>query len=298
MKIIPHLWFDTQAQEAAAWYVSLFPQSQIDHVIHIENTPSGDCDVVSFTLAGQPFSAISAGPLFTFNPAISFMVHCESAAEVDQRWAEMSPSGSILMPLDVYPFSPRYGWLQDRFGVSWQLMYMENGQSTQKITPNLLFSGVACGKAEEAVSHYVSTFGEAQSLFTSRYAPGEAKTPQAQINYASFVLEGMVFSAMDNGYPVDFTFNEAISFMVLCDDQAEIDHYWECLSAVPEAEACGWLKDRFGLSWQIVPRQMGEWQKHANREEMQRLTGAFLQMKKFDLAALEKARTGQDMGGI
>jgi len=117
----------------------------------------------------------------------------------------------------------------------------------------------------------------------------EAKSPKAKINFAAFSLDGNVFSAMDNGFNVDFNFNEAFSLIVHCKDQREIDYFWDKLSAVPEAEQCGWVKDRFGVSWQIVPDTMNEMLKSSDREKIQRVTEAFLKMKKFDLEALERA---------
>jgi predicted 3-demethylubiquinone-9 3-methyltransferase (glyoxalase superfamily) len=148
-KFSTHLWYDKEAKEAAEFYCSVFPGSRINNVTTLRDTPSGDCDMVSFELAGTPFMAISAGPLFTFNESISIMVHC--------------------------------------------------------------------------------------------------------------------------------------------DTQEEIDYYWNKLSAVPEAEQCGWLKDRFGLSWQIVPTQMDAMMAKGTPEQISRVTQAFLQMKKFDLAKLKKA---------
>jgi len=151
--ITPHLWFDKQAKEAAEFYCSVFPNSKISSVKTIHNTPSGDSDIVSFELNGQPFMAISAGPLFKFN--------------------------------------------------------------------------------------------------------------------------------------------EAVSFVITCDTQEEIDSYWEKLSADPKAEQCGWLKDKFGLSWQVVPAAMREMMEKGRPEQIDRLVKAFLPMKKFDVAALQKAYNGE-----
>jgi len=97
---------------------------------------------------------------------------------------------------------------------------------------------------------------------------------------------------MDHDYGGDFSFNEAFSFMVLCENQEEIDYFWDKLSFVPEAEQCGWIKDQFGVSWQIVPANMNEILMKGSKEEIKRVTEAFLKMKKFDLAELEKARLG------
>lgn len=291
-KIVPHLWFDKEAKEAAGFYISLFEESKLHNSTTLPDTPSGDSEIVSFQLAGQPFSSISAGPYFKFNPSISLMVACSSAEEVDNLWKALSDGGSELMPLGEYPFSPRYAWIQDRYGLSWQLMLTGGEATGQKITPNLLFSGDVNGKAEEAIQFYAETFRDAEVGFISRYGEGEAQSAKAKINYAAFKLCGNAFSAMDNGFDVDFTFNEAFSLMVECKDQQEIDYYWEKLSAVPEAEQCGWLKDKFGVSWQIVPADLNEVLFNGTAEEIQRVTAAFLKMKKFDLAELERARLG------
>ena len=117
-KIIPHLWFDKEAREAAEFYASIIPNSKVTNVATIRNTPSGDCDVVSFELSGQPFMAISAGPFFKFNPSISFHVKCKTKEEVDAVWAKLSEGGKVLMELGAYPFSERYGWVEDRYGLS------------------------------------------------------------------------------------------------------------------------------------------------------------------------------------
>lgn len=152
LKIVPHLWFDKEVKEAAEFYVSIFPNSKINSIKTLHNTPSdtpsGDTDVVSFELNGQPFMAISAGPLFKFNESVSFIVYCK--------------------------------------------------------------------------------------------------------------------------------------------DQKEINYYWEKLSAVPESEQCGWLKDKYGLSWQIVPEEMDEMMEKGTVEQIDRLTQAFLPMKKLDIAKLKK----------
>jgi predicted 3-demethylubiquinone-9 3-methyltransferase (glyoxalase superfamily) len=152
-KIVPHLWFDKEAREAAEFYASVFPDSKVTNVTTLHDTPSGDSDIVSFELLGQPFMAISAGPLFKFNESISFIVHC--------------------------------------------------------------------------------------------------------------------------------------------DTQDEIDYYWQKLSAVPEAEQCGWLKDKYGLSWQIVPSGMETMLRSGSEEQIARVTQAFLPMKKLDIAELERAYSGQ-----
>lgn len=292
-KLVPHLWFDKEAREAAEFYISLFDRSKLLNTTVIEDTPSGDSEIVNFELSGQEFSAISAGPYFRLNPSISLMVACSSADEVEDKWKALSEDGMELMPLGEYPFSKRYAWVQDRYGLSWQLMLVEGGPIAQKITPNLLFSNGVCGKAEEAIRYYAEVFEDSEVGFISRYGVGEAELPEAKVNYAAFKLCGMNFSAMDNGFGTDFNFNEAFSLMINCKNQGEIDHYWDKLSYVPEAEQCGWVKDKFGVSWQIVPESLNDILFNSSKEEVRRVTEAFLKMKKFDLAALERARLNQ-----
>ena len=127
---------------------------------------------------------------------------------------------------------------------------------------------------------YTEIFPDSSIGLISRYQAGEASSPEAKINYAAFQLSGLDFSAMDNGYNVDYSFNEAFSFIVSCRNQEEIDYYWDKLSAVPEAEQCGWLKDQFGVSWQIVPECMKEMMRDGDAQQINRVTQAFLLMKK------------------
>ena len=151
-KITPHLWFDKEAREAAGFYTSLFRGSGIKNTTTLHNTPSGSVDIVTLELSGQEFTLISAGPYFKFTPAVSFLVACTTKEEVAALWRELSEGGSALMELGEYPFSEKYGWLQDKYGLSWQVMFMGGREVKQKITPTLLFAGKLCGKAEEAVN--------------------------------------------------------------------------------------------------------------------------------------------------
>ncbi len=219
-------------------------------------------------------------------------IACDTAEEVDALWDDLSAGGTPLMPLDSYPFSPRYGWTEDRYGLSWQLMHAGERENEQQITPTLMFVGEVCGQAEEAVRFYTSAFPASQVGDILRYGPGEAPDAEGTVKHAGFELAAQPFAAMDSARDHDFAFNEAISFMVSCDTQEEIDRFWETLSAVPEAEQCGWLKDRYGLSWQIVPTTMDQMLRTATEEQRARVTQAFLAMTKFDLAALQRAYDG------
>jgi len=291
-KIVPHLWYDKEAFEAAKFYASLFEDSAIVHRSSISDTPSGTADLLTIVLAGQEFMLISAGPYFKFTPAISLRVDCGTKEEVDTLWDQLSVGGTALMEIDSYPFSERYGWTTDRFGLNWQIMYVKNPVIRQKITPTLMFVGEQCGKAEEAIRFYASVFRNTKVGEMDRYGAGEEPDTEGTVRYAGFSLESMLFAAMDSAYDHDFSFNEAISFVVSCESQEEIDYFWDKLSYVPEAEQCGWLKDRFGVSWQIVPAVMEEMMASGDSAAMQRVTEAFLRMKKFDIAALVKACEG------
>jgi predicted 3-demethylubiquinone-9 3-methyltransferase (glyoxalase superfamily) len=285
-KITPHLWFDKEAKEAAGFYTTVFKDSKIQNATTLDNTPSGSVDIVSIQLMGKDFMLISAGPLFKFTPAVSFIVSLKTKDEVNALWGKLIEKGKALMELGKYPFSERYGWVIDRFGLSWQIGFF--GECEQ-ISPSLMFVGDICGKAEEAVKFYTSIFHNSKIYEVFRYEKGETPDKEGTIKYASFTLEGNPFSAMDSAHGNGFAFNEAISFLVYCENQKEIDYFWEKLSADPKAEMCGWLKDRYGLSWQIVPTVMDEMMQDTNKKKVQAVTEAFLQMKKFDLEKLKQA---------
>src|SRR5260370_38442169 len=192
--ITPHLWFDKEAKEAAEFYASLLPDSQVTNIITLHDTPSGDCDLVSFVLANQPFMAISAGPLFKFNPSASFHVKLKTKEEVDAIWEQLSFGGNVLMPLDAYPFSERYGWIEDKYGLSWQVIYAGNTEIKQQITPVLMFVGPVCGKTEEAVTFYTAVFHNAHTFFLTRYGKGEEPDQAGTVKYGAFTSEGMEFA--------------------------------------------------------------------------------------------------------
>jgi predicted 3-demethylubiquinone-9 3-methyltransferase (glyoxalase superfamily) len=149
----------------------------------------------------------------------------------------------------------------------------------QKISTFLWFDK----EAAEAARFYVSVFKDAKIIDSTTLE----NTPSGTVEIITLELFGQKYQLMSAG-PL-FKFNEAISLVVNCETQEEIDYYWEKLSAVPEAEACGWLKDKFGVSWQIVPAVMFEMQKTKDKKQLARVTAAFLKMKKFDIAKLQKA---------
>jgi len=292
-KITPFLWYDHEAGEAARLYTSVLRDSRITGTRTLDGTPSGRVEVVTADLMGQEFSLMSAGPPFRFTPAVSFLVACVAKEEVDRLWEALSKGGKALMGLGAYPFSRRYGWVQDMYGLSWQLMQVSDLPVRQGITPTLMFTGKMAGRAEEAMDLYVSVFRDAKVGDIMRYGPGEEPDRDGTIKHGELKLEGQWFAAMDSARPHEFTFNEAISFVVHCRNQREVDHYWGRLTAVPEAEQCGWLKDRFGVSWQVVPTALDEMLMDKDARKVARVRDAFLKMKKLDIAALKKAYEGK-----
>lgn len=292
-QITPFLWFDTQAEAAINLYTSIFENSKIDSVkryprIGLEGPMKGMEDRVLtgvFELAGQRFMAIDGGPAFKFTPAISLFVNCAAEDEIDRLWERLSAGGSVLMELQAYPFSSKFGWLMDQYGLSWQLNL---GARAQKITPALMFVGQQYGKAEEAMRFYTALFPNSGIEHIERYGAGDGEAA-GTVKQAVFQLNGRDFMAMENAFDHPFTFNEATSFYVECETQAEVDYYWNRLSADPEAEQCGWLKDRYGISWQIIPAVLLEMMHDPDPEKSKRVMDAILGMKKIDIAGLRQA---------
>jgi predicted 3-demethylubiquinone-9 3-methyltransferase (glyoxalase superfamily) len=288
-KIVPFLWFNEEGEEAAAFYTSIFKNSRAGANVPLGDNvpgPKGKVMIVEFSLNGQEFVALNGGPEFRFTPAISFFVTFLSQAELDAAWQQLVDGGSVLMPLQEYPFSQRFGWLNDRYGVSWQLIL---GAEDQTIRPCLMFVQDKHGRAEEAIHFYTHIFPNTHSLSLERYAKDEGGE-EGKLKHARFDLQGMEFIAMDGGVGHAFSFTPAISLFVHCADQAEIDSLWQQLPAGGGAYSqCGWLEDRFGVSWQIVPTALLEMQADPDPARVRRVNDAMLKMQKLDIAALQQA---------
>lgn len=297
-KITPNLWFDKEAKQAVEFYTSIFPNSKITNITTLKNTPSGDVDNISFTLSDHPFIAFNAGPYFKFNPSISFILNFDPSRDknakenLNKMWKEFKKGGKVLMPLNKYPFSKWYGWIQDKYGVSWQLLLSNpEGEERPFLVPSLMFVGDVSGKAEKALNFYVSVFKDSRKGQIRRYPKDMEPDKEGTIMFADFMINGTWLALMDSAYSHDFKFNEAISLLVPCENQDEIDYYWEKLSAIPEAEQCGWLKDKFGVSWQVAPIILDEMMEKGTREQIDRLTQALLPMKKLNIKKLKEAFT-------
>lgn len=291
-KITPFLWFDDNAEEAVDFYVSVFGNSKTVSVTRFGEAgpgPKGSVLTVKFELEGQEFTALNGGPRFKFTPAVSFYVACETPQEVDKLWEKLSEGGTALMPLDKYPFSEKFGWVADKFGLSWQLNLASFGQ---KITPCLMFVGEQNGKAEQAMNFYVSLFKNSSVDRVERYVAGEPNVEGA-VKHGVFSLSGQKFIAMDGGKDHAFTLTEAQSFVVDCKTQEEVDEFWKKLSEGGQESQCAWLKDKYGLSWQIVPTVLIDMLQDKDPEKAKRVMEAMLQMTKIDIATLKQAYDGQ-----
>ena len=295
--VVPNIWCNRNAEEVGQFYADAFPgaTAQVEYRYPTEDLLDFQLEfaglplVVAVTIGDTKLSLINAGDEFAPNPSISFMLNFdplsfggdEAAARraLDELWGKLSDGGFIMMPLAEYPHSKHYGWVSDRYGVSWQLMLTDpSGEPRPFLIPALMYCGPAQNKATEAVDHYVSIFDDAR--LGNRYFYPEATGPVTtkSVMFSDFQIKGEWLIAMDSGVDQPFTFSNGVSLEVRCEDQDEIDRYWDALSAVPEAEACGWLADFAGVAWQIVP---------ANMDELMQRPGAYarmLEMKKLIIA--------------
>jgi predicted 3-demethylubiquinone-9 3-methyltransferase (glyoxalase superfamily) len=294
------LWFDSEAEEAALFYTSIFADSHMGSIakygkegFEIHGRPEGSVMVAEFDLSGEKFVAINGGPLFTFNPSISYFAVCETIEETDQLWEKLLEGGKAIMPYQKYDWSEKYGWLTDRYGLSWQISYGKISDVGQKITPSFLFVGDQYGRAEEAIDFYTAIFKDSYVDGISRY-PAGGEDREGAVAHAQFALAGQKFMIMESAAKEHtFSFNEAISIIINCDSQEDIDYYWEQLIADGGTPSqCGWLKDKFGVSWQVDSTELGQMLKDKDKEKVARVTNAFLRMQKFDIAKLREAFEG------
>ncbi len=280
--IFPCLWFDKIGNEAAHFYSETFGgKVTVD-------TPV----VINFELFGQKMMILNAGPQFEKNASVSFMVFCETEAEAERYWKQLSEGGIVLMELGEYPWSKKYGWVRDRYGVTWQIYFGEK-QGEQKIIPTLMFIHENNGKAKEAMELYTKIFPNASIRSVLKYGDGlgnETHEIPENIQLAHFEIDHYSFFCMDNSYDHPFDFNEAISIVVMTENQVETDHLWDSLIADGgRASMCGWLKDKFGVSWQIVPKKLIELMNDTDPIKGQRVMQAMSTMQKIIIKDLENA---------
>jgi len=274
--VYPCLWFDGNAKAAAEFYCAIFKNSKIKTDTSL---------VVVFELANKKIMGLNGGPLFRINPSISFFAECKSIEETNEIWERLTDGGKALMAIDKYPWSERYGWVQDKFGMTWQIMLSGDAIDNLKITPSFLFTSQQFGKAELAIDFYTSVFDHSAKDLLVHYEPGTEHA--GKILFSRFTINQYPMIAMDGPGVHDYTFNEALSFVVECETQEQIDYYWNKLTEGGKESQCGWLKDKFGVSWQIVPAILSKLMSDPSKS--QRVMQAFMKMKKFDIEKLLQA---------
>ena len=278
--ITPAIWCDGTADEAAQFYADVFRDASVT-----EQAP-GFATTVS--IHGFKLSLINGGNQYAPNPSISCILNFDpllfggeeqARTYLDELYKRLS-TGGVLMELGEYPFSPRYAWVRDRFGMTWQLMLTDpDGDPRPFVIPSFMFGGTNHAHAEEATNAWIALFDNSRRGVLYRYEEG-GPLDAGTVMFTDFTLRGTWMAATDSGTFHDFTFTPGVSIIVSCHDQEEIDRYWAGLSAVPEAERCGWCIDRWGVSWQIVPHNIAELMTDAATRDN------ILHMGKIDLTTL------------
>lgn len=289
-KVTPCLWFDDQAEEAARFYTSIFNNSNMGKIVFYGDSAAeasgqkkGTVMTVDFQIDGFDVLALNGGPIFKFTPALSFFVWCYTEKEIDNLWKNLSQGGTARFQMGQYPWSEKYGWVTDKYGVEWQLVLDEQQLHKKKIAPSFLFVDKLFGKGEEAMNFYMSLFKDSKVHFMAK--DEATKTVQ----HAMFTLDDQPFILMEGKGEYSYTFTSAFSLMVNCDNQQEIDEYWSKLSVSGSTEQCGWLKDKFGVSWQIVPRVLEKLVSDPDPIKAENVMKTMLGMKKLDIRGLEQA---------
>ncbi|RBI91333.1 VOC family protein [Elizabethkingia miricola] len=274
--IFPCLWCNGDAKESAEFYCQVFGGT-----ITVD-TPV----VINIDLFGQKVMLLNGGPQFEKNPSISFLINCASEEDVQHYWDKLSDGGTALMALDSYPWSKKYGWIKDKYGATWQLYFGE--MQEQRLVPTLMFMHQNNGKAME---FYTNTFPDSKIEGILKYKDGgeNGENPE-NVQHAQFIINNYTLSCMDSSFDHKFDFNEGISLVMMTNDQKETDHLWNTLISGGGRESmCGWLKDQYGVSWQIVPKRLIELMNDTDPAKSQKVVQAMLKMQKIIIADLEAA---------
>jgi predicted 3-demethylubiquinone-9 3-methyltransferase (glyoxalase superfamily) len=272
-KITSCLWYNGNAEEAAALYCSAFAHAKV---------ASRSPFVTEINVSGQSITLLNGGPKYQPNPSISFFYICETNEELERSWNAFIKEGTVLMPLDKYPWSEKYGWINDKYGVSWQIALGKINDVGQKITPCLMFTGRQCGRAEEALYFYSSIFKNSKTdgiLYDEKN--------KKLVQHAQFALLGQKFMVMDSALDHKFAFSEGVSLTIHCETQEEVDYYWNKLTESGEESMCGWLKDKFGVSWQVVPTILNKIM--SDPKKAGKAAKAFMAMRKLDIEQIVQA---------
>ena len=278
------LWYNNQAEEAARLYAEVFKSTKTLATSYynkasaeISGQKEGSVLTIDMQIENLVFQLLNGGPMFKFSPSLSLFLSFTDEKELQQAWSQLSKGGQLRMALDQYPWAEKYGWTTDRFGVEWQFILAPN---PQKIMPALLFTDELFGRGEEALQYYTSLFPG--SKITSMSKDPKSKT----IQHCTFNLKGQEFVLMEGAGKHGHQFTHATSITVPCANQKEIDHLHEGLSRGGDVEACGWVQDKYGVSWQIVPDFIDEIMKDPARSGP--AMDAILKMKKLDYEVLSR----------
>mgnify|MGYP002146417223 CR=1 FL=1 len=296
MALTTCLWSpDNRALEMAEYYTSIFADSQIttqwlydEANPHLPGSKKWDVMIVEFTLMWVSFATLNGGPYFHIDPSISFFVNSSDTEEIQRLWDALSEWWRALMPIGNYPWSERYGWIEDKYGVSWQIFH-KSECSWQRILPCLAFTQEKVGKAEEAMNHYSHIFANSGVDFISKYEKWENGGVEWSIKHAQFHIGDFSMCAMDASGPHTFDFSCAVSFMVNCKNQEELDLYYGELSAFPEAEMCWWISDKYGVSWQLIPKNFTEYMGSDDADKKSKLMKGVMEMKRLSWESIKKA---------
>lgn len=277
--IFPCFLYEKDAKKAADFYCKVF-----DAKIVVETEFVVDLDIF-----GQKLMLLN-GPKVEKNASVSFLVNCESEDEVQRYWDQLLNGGTVLMALNPYPWSEKYGWISDQYGVSWQIMLREKTVE-QKIIPTLMFVNKNNGKAMEAMEFYTKIFPNSKIEDVLKYKDGgSANENPENVQHAHFVINDYTLACMDSSYEHKFDFNEGYSLVVMTDDQEETDCFWNHLTADGgEESVCGWLKDKYGFSWQITPKRLIQLINDPDKEKAEKVMQAMMKMKKIILKDIEEA---------
>lgn len=269
-KIYPCFWYNNQVKEAAETYIKALGEGKITL-----ETPQ----LATFEMLGQRFMGINGGDLYAMNPSISMFVRFDDEAALKTAWNTLIEGGSALMELSQYPWAKKYGWLQDAYGLTWQLMLVDE-MPEQRISSLFMFTKDNAGRATDAAEFYTTIFPDSKLGEMVHYEDGEGDKPEF-VKHGLFYLANQEFMVMDSSGPHEFSFNEGVSHIIDCQGQDEVDFYWDKLTADGGEESmCGWLKDKFGVSWQVVPRELVYFLSEAKPEEAQYAINAMYKMKK------------------
>lgn len=281
-KLQTFVWYVDQAEDATKLYLSAFKDSKMLSTMPGPGKPMG----VTIDIAGTEIITFNGGQHQPLTPAISFFVTLGSEAEVDHAWKVLTDGGVALMPLDKYPFSEKFGWVQDKFGQTWQL-FLSQG-STMSVSPFLLFVGPQHARAKEALEHYTSIFNGSTIDNITYFGTGEMGQ-EGTVKHGACTIMGTKLMVMDSNAPHAFNFNEAQSLFVNCTTQDEVDYYWSKLGDGGTYSRCGWLADKFGVWWQIIPAALGKALSNPDPAKAGRAMQAMMKMDKIIIAHIDAA---------